>query len=156
MKYILGVDPGLSGALAVIDPECDQVVALEKMPATKRGSRSDLNLSDLAIFLDTHAPKIKCAVVEDVAAAPKQGVTGMFTFGKVTGIVVGMIAAHYIPIYYVKPSVWKFQMGLTKDKKLSIKKANQIYFKHGLGQVRNDGLAEALLLAHFGKRFFDV
>ncbi len=112
MTYILGVDPGLGGALVLIDPKTDSVVRMLPMPKSKRGSRSDLNLDELANFLEVIALQTKYAVVEDVAAAPKQGVTGMFTFGKVTGIVVGMIAAHR--------------------------------------------LAEAGLIAHFGKRFYNV
>lgn len=154
MKYVLGVDPGLTGGLAVVNPLTGYLVSTFTMPSKKRGNRSDLDLGELAMIIDGLARDIKCAVIEDTAAMPKQGVASMYTFGKVTGIVVGMIAAHYIPIYYVKPSVWKFQMGLGKDKKTSIKKAND--FHPGSVQIKHDGVAEAILLAHFGKRFFNV
>lgn len=150
MRNILGCDPGLSGALAILDPNKGQIRALLDMPKLKRGDRSDLDLVALAAFIGNNYQSIQYAVVEDVAAAPKQGVTSMFTFGKVTGIVVGMIAAHYIPIFYVKPSVWKFQLGLSKDKKRSIVMARKLWPDT---TFRNDGQAEAALLAHFGKCF---
>ncbi len=152
---ICGVDPGLSGGIALLDPQTDKLIAVIDMPQIKRGSRSDLDLHSLAPFIAAHAAIIKYAVIEDVGAMPGQGVTGMFTFGKVTGIVVGMLAAHFIPIYYVKPSVWKNVMGLSKDKKASIKKANELYRDESFGKT-DDGMAEAALIAHFGKRFYNV
>ncbi len=158
MNFICGVDPGLSGAIAVLDPASDQIMTIIDMPQLKRGARSDLDLVKLASFIGTNAPNIKYAVIEDVGAMPGQGVVSMFTFGKVTGVVVGMLAAHYIPIFYVKPSVWKFQMGLTKSKDKSVVMARKLWPKQTelFSRMKDDGRAEAALMAHFGKRFWNV
>ena len=154
MDFILGVDPGLTGALAILNLKEGWLHNVIDMPTQKRGARSDLDLLALAAFFGNHAHLIKYAVVEDVASAPKQGVVSMFTFGKVTGIVVGMIAAHYIPVYYVKPSVWKFQMKLTSSKGLSVNKARTLWPDNAdLFTRTKDGRAEAALIAYFGKRF---
>lgn len=161
---ILGVDPGLTGSMMVLDPLAianrpnGTIVAQMDMPKIKRGSRSELDHSKLACFIDSMAHKIKYAVIEDVAAAPNQGVVSMFTFGKVTGVVIGVIAAHHIPIYFIKPSVWKHTLGLSSSKELSIGKARHLWpaAAHLFARKSDDGRAEAALIAHFGKRFYNV
>ncbi len=155
MIHILGVDPGLSGAFAILSPEDNRLIDLIDTPTTKKANKREIDCYRLATYLDLRAKFIRYAVIEDVGAMPKQGVVSMFTFGKVTGIVIGMLAVYNIPIYYVKPAIWKFQLGLNKDKKKSIAKAKELWEINSYN-IKNDGQAEAALLAHFGKRFWNA
>jgi hypothetical protein len=76
----------------------------------------------------------------------------VFKFGFTAGALAGVVAASYIPMHLVKPAVWKGLMGLSHDKKLSLAKATALYpsASHYWRRAKDDGRAEAVLLAHFG------
>lgn len=150
-KYILGVDPGLGGGLALIDPSKTEKPRVFGMPVlTKKGTKKrHIDLESLKTLIDMYAHEIHFMVIEDVHSMPNQGVASMFTFGKVFGIVIGMVAGHGIPIHYAQPQVWKGLMGLSSNKKEAIQKAFKMF---GLVDI-NDGMAEAALIAKFGERF---
>lgn len=160
MKYIMGVDPGLSGALAVICPDPFEVLGVWSMPTKtikKGSSKRTIDLFALASLIDQWAPQIRFALIEEVHSMPaftkegvhRQGIASTFSFGKAFGIVLGMLASHNLPIYPISPSVWKGAMGLSSNKKDSIKRAATIH-----AGLKGDGQAEALLLAKFGERFY--
>src|SRR5262245_57279414 len=57
------------------------------------------------------------AIVERVAAMPKQGVASTFRFGSAYGTVLGCLAACGVPVHLVAPTVWKrhFRLGADKE-----------------------------------------
>ena len=112
---VCGIDPGLSGALAVINDEHDCESML--MPTMGEKSQKIVDGGAVARFLGEH--NVEFAVVEYVSARPGQGVTGMFRFGTAYGIVIGVLQAACIPHRFVTPAKWKKEMGLSKDKTLS-------------------------------------
>lgn len=157
-KFILGVDPGLTGAFGIIDHESGHVVQIIDLKAIKRGNRNDIDLRDLSWMFSAYAADIELAVVEDVGAMTgREGVSSMFTFGRSMGIAVGIIAAYQIPIYFVIPSVWKGVLGLSRDKNLSRSKAAELFplSAADFSLKKHCDRAEAVLLAHFGKRFLN-
>lgn len=149
-KYILGVDPGLGGGLALHDPVINGTPTIVEMPTfQKTGSKKrHIDLENLKMLIDLYAHEIHFMVIEDVHSMPNQGVASMFTFGKVFGIVIGMVAGHGIPIHYANPSVWKGLMGIGSNKKEAIEKCWKVF-----GLRLKDGPAEAALIAKFGERF---
>lgn len=156
MTKIIGVDPGLSGAIAIIDAKTTSIVDLHDMPIIEyKRKKNQIDLYTLASIVDAHAKQTKMAIVEEVGAMPKQGVVSTFRFGYVTGIVVGVLSANYISITQIKPSVWKPALGLSRDKEDSRVLASKLYPKevHRWARKKDDGRAEALLLAWFGRKF---
>lgn len=158
MKYILGVDPGLSGALAWYDPT-DRSVIVHDMPTFQidrnKGHRREIDYYNLGRLIDTYAADTKSAFVERVASMPAQGIASAFTFGEAFGAVKGAIAANLIPMQLITPQVWKRSFGLTQDKDASRRAASQLLPAHGAQWQRSkdDGRAEAVLLAIFGSKF---
>jgi crossover junction endodeoxyribonuclease RuvC len=149
----LGVDPGLGGALAVYAPSG---VLTWDMPVleVKGKRRIDMHAlwSLVQEILAVHEPVL--AVVEDVHAMPKQGVTSSFTFGRVAAAVEMALVAAGIPLHLVTPGAWKRLMGLSADKDASRLKASRL-FPACAGQwarKKDDGRAEAALLAYYGSR----
>jgi hypothetical protein len=57
------------------------------------------------------------ATIENVQSTPNDGHVGAFTFGKVTGIAIGIFAGLDIPLASVAPAKWKMQMRVPADKK---------------------------------------
>lgn len=145
---IIGVDPGLSGAVAFVSDAGDLVDVID-MPVT--GGRVDGYL--LALEIDRHtAGETARAVIEDVHAMPKQGVTSTFKLGRSVGIIDGVLGALCIPTQHVAPSRWKRAMGVTADKGTSRRLAIATWpaAAASFARVKDDGRAEAALIAKWG------
>lgn len=159
--HILGVDPGASGALALFNPDTNDLI-LQEMPSTKstRGnkSRKEVDGYGLGIWIDTHKHLIKKAIVEQVSGRPGQA--GQFAFGLNCGVLHGVLYANLIPVEFVAPNKWKPALGLRKvmgqtkaDAKADARRLAMQRFpelaKHFM-RVKDDGVAEAALLAVYG------
>lgn len=148
MVIILGIDPGMSGAIAMIDTMdlCRAVV--EDMPVAD----GNVSPSGLAHILAEKAP---ChAFVEAVHSMPKQGVSSTFKFGSNYGIVLGVLGALGIPYTLVSPQKWKKAMGLTGDKEASRAMALRLFpeLAGDLKRKKDEGRAESLMIAEYGRR----
>lgn len=96
------------------------------------------------------------AVLENVHAMPKQGVTSSFNFGRGFGLwEMGLIALK-IPYTLVAPQTWKRELlaDMSKDKGSSILRAKQLFphISEHLKLSKDEAKAEALLMAEYGRR----
>lgn len=142
---VLGVDPGLSGALAWYYPDHPAVVGVDDMPV----AGGDVDPDAIADSVWKMAPDF--AVVEAVHSMPKQGVASSFKFGRSYGAVLGVLAACKVPVHLVAPTVWKRHFRLSADKDQS--RALAIRLWPGSDRFRrrkDDGRAEAALIARWG------
>lgn len=158
MKYFFGIDPGASGAVAVLS-EDGHFVGVYDMPVVKvkvgKAIKRRVNADLLAHQVSLHYPNA-VAVLEQVSAMPGQGVSSMFAFGESYGIVKGVLAAFQIPTHLVTPGKWKRAMELSANKNGSRAKAIEMWPEQAsmFKRVKDDGRAEACLLAEFGRRNF--
>lgn len=159
MRRTIGIDPGLSGAVAGI---CDrQLIDAFDMPVVEvawdKKKRSDVSpalLHDALLDLQERmGGNIELAVIERVTASPQMGVVSAFRFGQAYATAVAVVACMGISIAHVPPSNWKRQMGLSKDKGLSRAKAIGLWPDRSelFAKVKHDGRAEAALLAEYGR-----
>ena len=99
---IIGIDPGLSGAIAIL--EDNKVLQIFDMPVMAEGKKNkrQLNSAQLANIIkeNTQGSEEKAVVVEQVNAMPGQGVTSMFNFGQTFGAIKGICAALNLPIFF--------------------------------------------------------
>jgi Holliday junction resolvasome RuvABC endonuclease subunit len=155
--YVLGIDPGASGALCFWWPEVDAVEMFD-MPVFKvpKGGklRSEIDRYTLGRLIRDRAHLIRVAVIEQVASMPRDGHAGAFTFGKAAGMAEMACAAHNVPIFDVTPAAWKRAMRVTADKDTSRRAASNLAPRHAALWTlkKHDGRAEAFLLAHYGAR----
>lgn len=155
---ILGVDPGCSGALALV--EDGRLLEVVDMPilhiTTGKGKRAVMDLQSLARLMDRWATMLVIgkAYVEDVASMPRDGAVGAFKFGFAAGAVNAAIACQFIPIEPVRPQVWKKAFGLKADKDASRQRAMREWPGQAelFARVKDDGRAEAALIALWGGR----
>ena len=81
---IIGIDPGLSGAIAILENK--NVLKLFDMPVMAEGKKNkkQLNSAQLVNIIKKNINKSDdiAVVVEQVNAMPGQGVTSMFNFGQ--------------------------------------------------------------------------
>ena len=153
MTKFCGIDPGLDGGIAVYVPELDHMVVMP-MPtiSIKRGkkARREINTYDLATILA--ATKPNHLFLELVGAMPGQGVSSTYSFGRGVGQIEGVVAALRIPVTYVAPAVWLKAMKVRGGKDGSRFRAAQLFPEIStlFGKSKNDGLAEAALIAKWG------
>ena len=129
---IIGIDPGLSGAIAVM--EDNKVLNLFDIPVMSEGKKNkrQLNSALLVSLLKENIVSHEevAVVVEQVNAMPGQGVTSMFNFGQTFGAIKGVCAALDLPIFFVRPSKWKKHFELINSSKDSSRtKAIEMYPK---------------------------
>ena len=158
MKFILGIDPGLTGAIAFLD-ENGKFIAVHDMPVMPNGKakariKQQVNAAALvAIMRDaqTYTTLFLTAYLEQVSARPGEGVSSSFSFGDSFGTVRGVLAALGIPMTMVQPHAWKKHFGLLRlDKDYSRTKAQQLYPCAPLELKKHGGRAEALLIGAYG------
>ena len=98
---IIGVDPGLNGALAVLDG--NKIIEVFDIPVMAEGKKNkrQLNSAELSSILRNNMLNNEntVVVVEQVNAMPGQGVTSMFNFGQTFGAIKGICAALGLPIF---------------------------------------------------------
>jgi len=151
MTKVLGIDVGAGGALALVSDGA--LTAVEDMPVIKIGSRSEISEGHLAQLVRAMAPDV--AWIERVSARPKQGIASAFNFGTNYGIPRGVCAALGVPILFVSPVSWKREFKLSADKHQARLLASRMFPTHAdkFSRVRDDGRAEAALIAVFGGRY---
>lgn len=153
MQRIVGIDPGATGAIVVLEDDhpIEKPIEWITMPVMKVGSATRVNAAALADFLESVDPVE--VYVEQVGAMPGQGVSSMFNFGHNVGTVMGVLGALKIPYSLVTPQSWKKAAGLIgKDKDAARARAIQLWpdwrvlDKKGEGQA----YADAALIARYG------
>lgn len=160
MRILLGIDPGLSGAVVAL---CDYGVSFYDAPtievAKGKGKKREYDVAAMRAILCEH-DLTKCfAVLERSQAFPDQGAVSNFTTGHGYGLWRGLLVGLGIAYETVHPRTWKGAMGLDGDKAKSFLLAKQLFpgvadqFKKPKGRVDSlDGRAEALLLCEWARR----
>jgi crossover junction endodeoxyribonuclease RuvC len=142
----LGIDPGVSGALAFYFPEASGRIVAQDLPL----AGGEISAPLLADIIRGFAPSM--AVIERVSAMPGQGVVSMFNFGRAYADVRGVVGALSIPVHFATPQKWKKHFRLSSDKEearalaLRLFPACADHFK----LKKHHGRAEAALIAKFG------
>jgi len=153
MTYRIGIDPGITGAIALLGPagELDDLLDMPTMLLT--GTRQKVNAAELGKIIGrwTDLPGLT-ALLEQVSAMPGQGVSSMFGFGMSYGIVQGVLGALQIPVTFVTPQCWKKRAGIPakSEKDYSRTIAQQLYPNASLERKKHVGRADAILIARFG------
>ena len=149
-KAYIGIDPGKTGAAAIITPDGIDIMDYTDIFETVQQFRewkADYDLS---------------CVLEKVWAIPgggrKQGASSMFKFGENFGIYQGILSALGIPYYLKTPQGWQKVMLPVTDghtKKRALDTARRLYpaiAKKYLKRKKDHNRADALLIATYAKR----
>jgi hypothetical protein len=148
MRY-LGIDPGQKGGVAFTDSERD-LYGNYCMPATT---------SQVFTLIELLTAGSPCTVIiEKVQVMGKTfGAKAALSSGQKYGELIGICTALGLKIVEVSPAVWKRSMGLTREKDTSIALCERLFPEVDLLPTPrctkpSDGMAEALLLAEYGRR----
>jgi crossover junction endodeoxyribonuclease RuvC len=154
----IGIDPGLSGAIAAILP--DSTIEFHDMPVLTVKGRQILNYAGLAHIVRRYSGDGDCmATIELVGAMPGQGVSSMFKFGQCYGAALATLASLQIPYQCITPPVWKRSYRLVGCEKDEARARALELFPQCVGDLKlkkHHGRADALLLAEYGRRMGQV
>jgi Holliday junction resolvasome RuvABC endonuclease subunit len=144
--FIVGIDPGVSGAVAFYSPSAPDRIAVDDAPV----AGGEISAPHLASMIRRYAPSM--AVIERVNAFPGQGVSSVFNFGRSYGDVRGVVGALNIPLHAVSPQKWKKHFGLSADKDQSRMLAVRLFpaVADHFKLKKHHGRAEAALIALYG------
>lgn len=151
---VAGVDPGLKGGIAILQPGCAPV--LVPMPVISGKKRDQFDLEGIRANL-IHA---EIVFVERLQPMPGFG-TRNFAFGRAGGVIEGVCAGAKIPCHAVYPKTWQKVMlaGIPGDdtKQRALTAAGMFF--PGLALVPggyrkpHSGIVDALLIAEYGRVF---
>ena len=164
---IIGIDPGLEGALTAMDQNGEILECID-MPVIQIGERvskkknkdgvkikTPINVvSGVGIYSFFYKWKPDDAYLEKVHSMPKQGVASSFTFGDTYGVARGAAEVYLgrLP-KAVTPSAWKEAAGLIAlDKDASRRLALRMwpYTEAQLKFKYNVDRADSMLIARYG------
>lgn len=159
MRFILGLDPGKSGAWALYNLTTNSVRVGAFNPKNE--------YLELHSLIDTIKKELECysrndflVVIEKVHSMPKQGVKSMFSFGTSYGILIGFCQALVLPHVFVPPQIWKREilMGTLKDKEASVAYSKRMYPElvklFEASRRPHDGIADAVCIMSWGRFFY--
>lgn len=147
MKIYLGIDPGLkSGAYGIIDCNgkyiyCDDIQSENDRVNTKI-LREQISQKIYKMDLEI--------IIENVFVMPGQGISSSGKFMRAVGA-IETVAELFAPVHFVYPNKWKKALGLTSDKQDSLLMARKLWKDAPLSRKKDNGRAEALLLAEWGR-----
>ena len=143
MARYLGIDPGKHGAIAVMDGD-DMSVVVYDMPATIEEKRAILSEIGSA----------RCAWIEKPFFPRMIGIKNAATIAQAYGEMRACLFYAGIPTNEVPPAAWKKHFGLSGDKDQSRQQASLVFpdQAHLWARKKDDGRAEAVLLAYYGWR----
>lgn len=141
---ILGIDPGVQGALALFD-KSERRVTVHDMPDT----------TDTLYTLVQSFPPITVGMIEKPFYPKIIGIKNAAKIAEAYGRIKAVLFVCGIPIHEVAPSDWKASLRLSNSKAASRQLAGEIFpdDAHQWARVKDDGRAEAALIAWYGLRF---
>lgn len=156
---IIGIDPGINGAIAYYDPalnylRVDRLPLLWRMVGKKKRHEVDIKefftrLKDCPVTIDT-------IICEEPHAMPGAGTVSQFAFGSTCGAIRAALTCVTTirtveRLLYVDPSAWKTAVHCPSDKHRARALAQQTFpdYAHHFTAVSSDGMAEAALMAWY-------
>lgn len=158
----IGVDPGITGAVAHIRVlsdgtriSCRLIDVLDIPTNTLKDTR---NVEKQHIDADALAQAIKDMdpdkmIIENVGAAPGQGVVSMFRFGYAAALPAGIAAGLGVPVVKIFPKEWMRVVRLPSgDPNASRAKVAALFpaFAASVKRKKDHNRADAILLAYAG------
>ncbi len=152
---IAGIDVGLKGGIAFLDPRQGRKTFAVVMPTCDGPRGTIVDFDALARLLAANMPTR--IIIESVWGIAGQGAKSMFRFGEAFGTVVSCVRAGRYPFSFVDPRTWQAaiipgtEKGQTKPAAIAFatKHYPHVALVRPGCRVPHDGMADALCLAHY-------
>lgn len=166
MLLIAGIDPGLTGAIAIYDRDADKLVGVWDIPTVKElisgRQRRRLDMPALHLHMTVLGQwNVALIGIEKVQGwgGKDQSASAAFQFGYVYGKIES--AAEIVaPVADVRPDVWKMREKVPGDAEAIVKMASEAFPEHAgrfvgpKGGPLHDRAEAALLSRYFARRIW--
>lgn len=152
---IIGIDPGLSGALVLLGAGRPK---FHDIPTVRIGKRREVSAALLALALIEWQDSVDdlSAIMEAVGPMPRDSRVGAFKFGDTFGQIKAVLGVLGIAYDLVRPQTWKKALSLPakSPKDASIGRALQLFpaCAPDLTLKKHHNRADALLIAEYERR----
>lgn len=152
---VIGCDPGLDGALALLT-SAGELVDVTDMPTLLDGAAGRRAINAPLVAAQARAWGASAAYVELVGARPGEGPVGAFSFGRCRGILEGVFGALGVPVTMLAPAWWKRRAGIPPGKEGAKDAARSEAIRRWPGMAdrfalkKHDGRAEGALIGAIG------
>lgn len=168
MTICVGVDPGANGAIAFIDIDSGELLMVEDMPVDKtqtgkhvrsrvaRGRLLEIMYRAKGATVFTERPEgrpMKSTNKKTGQIETRQpGAAGMLSLGENYGNILMSCTAAEMAVTEIRPGQWKSKLSVSASKDDAIRRASELFPSHThlLARKKDDGRAEAILLAYYG------
>lgn len=150
---VIGIDPGLHGAISMLDGERGDVLLVMDTPFVRVKDSWTVRKSSMdRVDKVLDGFKKKTCIMERMYATGRDGREGILTLGTTYGAMFALFC-HRIDgtILLVRPKEWKKYFHLSSDKQLSIDLVKKLYPKAGrwIKRKMDHGRAESILIARY-------
>lgn len=153
---VLGIDPGLSGGLAIVKagPHSNSLIGAIDIPVAGEDAKKRIDVSVIVRWLQEYEPDV--AYIERAQAMPDQGASSGFHYGRAVGYLEATCLAMFIPLHIIEVRAWKklFQLPgkLNGGAEMARQRVIQMFpdKAHLFARKKDHGRAEAALIAAYG------
>jgi crossover junction endodeoxyribonuclease RuvC len=154
----VGIDPGVTGAFAVLDHD-GALIGVEDLPIAEYHSTRWVDAARFTSRLFALlSGKPARAFIEQTHAMPGMGSKASSSKGLTLGSVLAGVQMAQVSIELVSPATWKRALGLIAPKstdidrkRASLSRARLLYPVAPLEREKDHNRAEALLIAHWAR-----
>ena len=152
--YLIGIDPGVSGALAFYAVAEKLFLETVDIPTVEVRGKRHVCPHGLRELLKPFRHGEHTAIVEHVQGVQQSGATSAFNFGRGFGVIEGVLAGLGIPYVLVRPQAWTKALGVGSDKGAHRAAAMRLWPENAdlFARAKDDGRADAALLCHYYAR----
>ncbi|MEM0949562.1 MAG: hypothetical protein AAGK37_19340 [Pseudomonadota bacterium] len=151
-SYVLGIDPGITGALAWVHLETKRLVQIAEMPTLLLpGGKKKIVDAPTAHRVISTGPLLERVAIEAVHASPRMGNVSAFSFGRSLGLIEAAAQVVCRDVIRVSPKDWQSALNLTGgDKEKHRERAQKLWPEHSdlFSKAKDDGAADAALIAY--------
>jgi crossover junction endodeoxyribonuclease RuvC len=145
-----GIDPGVGGAIAVIEDGQAEVVDLPQGP---------YGVDPVALAEQLDAWGVRSITLEDNRAVGSNGSLANFSMGRAVGLIVATALITHRPLWRVKPQDWQRSVGVanvraSERKEAHRQRARELFpeCESKLKRKKDHNRADALLIAEYARR----
>lgn len=155
----IGIDPGLTGAIAVIDDTSRPIamidVARQRRDVVKTAIKDELDGYTTYVQLSERIVKYPNQEwhgwIETPFSTPGGNMMGTNSLFQTYGGLKAMLDILNVHVNTLRPSGWKKSFGLTKNKDHSLAIARELWPTLRLENQQDHNRAEAVLIAEYGR-----
>src|SRR5262245_58194548 len=126
MAKVVGIDPGIHGALAIVEIDTGampKLIDVLDVPTIGNGAKERVHVLH---WLEFHVPDH--ALIERAGSMPKQGVASTFKYARAVGGLEAVVTCCGIAMTLIEPAVWKkFHHLIGQGKQASVQRVVQLF-----------------------------